>query len=897
MNVVVFTLLIFIMLFLSWILYTILSHTVLRETKLDKQIKKQKKLEKKNLKAEPQVDPNKPKAIPLGPPNKRRLWGALIGSVQGFLLLFLILMPVTSLTSSFGEVMSGPTVNSENSLVVFAEENELLSEYSSDIIKNTLGENIVSYFETFNNAIPTKILTVGGLNNSIFDSLSSVKVNGERVAIRRDAIIATKIYDNYMLVVEQIGYNEKFSELDVEVVRDAVDLLFETGLFRAFAEEALPYVLDLILNSEMIPNTGYSVEFEEALLLLIDSYKEDSSGFIKSFKKDMSALIDVAESALKCGLVDEAIIDIKDYDSLIRTVKKDNYKFLYDFTNNGYNSYIFRILTSKGLNIGLNIFSEKLSTETTHINLGTTNYEQIIWTSVKTPVFNFFKNTLDLYDIIKLYGIEDILANPKDFIADLGVEDINSLMTLLGKELDLVKNSPLFVGQTNNPVKGLITWLGSQNSLNELIDSSAMLAIPSWEVELNNFSSSLVGLKESESLDIILGENVDDNLDALMDNLLQPVSESPSADTYLKQILNPLLSSLITKKVVVYGLNFVNSSISGITLNSFTVQQLTPDQNADIIVVAEHIARCFSIFNGEPIDLETLDTTKIAGLLTALQSNAFRKGTVAELNSNSVNLAQKTVTGGGIFANYYIALVTYIVGDSASINYKTINWLNFFESAQNLSGNISDITEGSLEEFLNLGNEGAQEHLENLLESLGLDNSIVSDLSDLQGAIDSLNNGDLTEEEEEEAYESINSALESILNSTDEEGTPTIDAIVNIIQTFTEEDLSDQISSAIIASEQTVSNRLLFMTKTYSPINPLDYADSTLDTIHTDMSVLDATIADLTCGATYVLNQAVNSGTKIFVTNIDPLELNAKINNATTNEEIRTLVMSLFVIV
>lgn len=890
MNVIVFTLLIFVMMFLSWILYIILSHTVLKETKLEKQIRKQKKLEKKNKVTPEQLTPGqKPKAIPLGPPNKRRLWGALIGTVQAFLLMFLILIPITSLTGSFGEVLSNPNVN--NSLV-YADDDESLSEYSSDIIKNLIGTEIVSYFETFNNSVPTKMLSLGGLNKSIFDAFSTVTVNGEGIALRRDAVAATKIYDSYIMILEEIGENENLTDADFQVVRDAVDLVFETGLFRAFAEDAIPYAVDFIFSTEMMTDFSYSTELKEALDLAIATYKKDSSGFISGLKKDVVVVLNIAESAVKCGLVDEVVSDLTAYEDILETVKSNNYKFLYSLSNESCNSVLFRIAISKSMNVLLDFGSEKMSNKDYAVDLGDAGYENVNWNSMKDSLFGTLKTALDIYDIINLYGIDSLSSDFKATVGDIGTSDLSTLISLAGKELDFIKDSSIFAGQETNPVKSTILWLGQLSSVKDFIDAPAMLEVGSWQTELSGFSGSIVGIKDSGVLNLLLESNsISSDLELIIDTLLEPSSEK-----YVSKILNPILNSSITKKLIVYAFNEANSILNeagDFAFNDFKREDFTASQNADIVVVVENFLKCFSMFNtDDEFDLEKIDTEKLAGLLSALQSNAFRKGTASELENANVNLTKKTVSGGGIFANYYISFVTYIISPEANINYKSIDWSKFFTSAQALSSNIDDIIgNGSFEDLVNLGDSTSKEDLENLLDSLGLDSSVVSDLSDIQDALNNVDDEPLAEEE----YETINNALTNLLTSPEGEENA-VDTIISMIETFTEGELSNQISTEAISKEQVVSNRLhiLSAAEHCSSSNPIDYSSPSADPVHSGLNIFEGTIKDLTCGGTYILQKAIVSGTKIYITNIDEASLIAAINAETADVKIRSLVLSIF---
>lgn len=886
LNIVVFMLLIFIMKFLSWILFVILDKTVLKDTKLEtqikKQMKKQKQLDKKG-KSQKQLNPNLKKPLPLVPPKKRRLWGGLVGMVQGFVLIFLILMPITSLLGSFGEISAIPegVVAEENS-----SSNEFLNETIGDILRNSIGEETFEYFETYNNAFPTKILNLFGFNNVVFDSLTSINVNGQSIALRRDLVNAADIYNEIVMIRNQIDENETWAELSFDEIRNVVKLLFDTGLVKAFAEDAIPYVVEKLEENNTFYEMPFGTEVYNGILKIIECYEEDPDGFVNSLKNDCFILVNIIEIVFKSGIFDEIMSSNTNYEDYIEILEDNNYKIITDITDQLFNSFMLRVAVSSGLNVGLEMVSDKLSNDGIEINLGKTDYDKINWSSVKEPFTELITNGLDIFELLNSYDFIDNLETPKTLVNEISSSDLIILMSLLGREIDLVKNSPLFARQANTPFKGLVILL--EEKLPDFVDASAMLELTSWADELESLSSSIVMFKESGLLDYVIN---DENLNStdIFDILSGPSSGDLNADSYMVAIITPILNSSLSKKPLVYGLNQLNGLLEDameLTLIDFDYQTFPDDQNNDIINVAENITNSFSLFSelsgeegGENFDLSDLELTKLAGLLTALQQNAFRIGTAFEVGSSSIDLTNKTVTNGGIFANYYISFINYIVGYGSGINYKTVNWLDFFESAQSLSSVIDSLGgEGDgIGNFLDLGAPENEEDLSTILDALGLGqdkdgngiNDFVENIVDLQEIIARLEAGEI---DEEDAYNQLNDILETLINSENEDGENTIDTLVNLIENIVGDDtLSEQINSTVLANEQTITNRLYLL---LSDLNPLDYL--------TEKTRFEATISDLTCGATFVLQQSVNSGTKIYLDNIDSTTLEDEIDAALT---------------
>lgn len=889
LNIIVFFFLVSVMKVLSLIVSAIISRFALRETRLERAAKKQKKLERKldkglNPKTQAVI---KQQALPLPFPKKHRLWGGIVGSIQGLVLLFLFVLPFTSLLGIVNEISHAP----ENTLVVYADNSEeSLSEFSYDLLTSAVGEDILSYVETFNNSTPVKIASFAGLNNLIFDSLINIKINDQNISLRKEAITAIKIYDNYVLALDEFGQEENLSDFNFEIIEAIFKLVFNSDLVHAFGEEGAMYASSQLDNLDS-GSFLYFEEIQDSVDQIIKIYKNEPRGFIFGLKNDIEHLLVIAKNALTSGLVDDAITQSMSLDDILNDIKKSNYKLLSTFVSEGYSTSIIKVATTTALNVLLDLGSSSLSDENYTANLGSVVYKEVDWNSSKSSIYNLVKNLLDVYDTLNLYDISVSITNLKDLIHDFADEDVYTLFSLVGKEIDFVKSSPLFNEQVN-PVSGLINWLENNNYTEELIDAPAMLEVSSWQETFEPFSSSFFGLRDSGILDLILEGNpyIDDIIDALN----SPSSSEPGAESYTKLILRPIIDSSISKGLIVYALNEINTLLQenlSMGLIMFSKESFPTDQNEDILIVIDNVLQYFTILDDGELDLETVDVSKPAALLTALQNNAYRKNTSAPIEYN-VDLNNKTIAGGGIFSNLYVSLVVYIFGDETSINLKTVNWNSLLQSTQDLFSTLENLgDDSSFDNLLDLGSEESQDFLENLLESLDLDPSIAQDLVDINEAIEVLS-GNSPEMTDEEAYENIDQALNNLLESQDEEGNNTIESLIEIVESITGENISNEVNLTIIEKEQIVNTRLALL-NSLTPPYQINAGDETPDNIHPDLNLLGATIKDLTCGGTFVLTNFRGSG-KLIMVSSEYEEIRELINSATDNVSIQELVISVF---
>ncbi len=598
MNIVVFFLLVFIMQFLSWIVFIILAKTALKEARLARQQKKQKKLEAKNVEKGQLIKPGAPSVALAPKPKKYRWWGGAVGTVQGFVLLFLLFLPLTSLTTTISTIAHTDAetgIISSSELVVHAEDEKFLSETSADLLNYYVGEDIISYIDAFSGAVSTKILTIGGFDDVIFDAITSVPVNDENFAFRKDILDATKIYDEVVLFLDEFGSLPNYTQLNFNRVEKVVNLIFNMGLFKSLAEEAIPYGLTFFYDSDTYLEFPYNSEVKDTLDAMVADLKTSPEGFVKTLKSDIMSLVKVGSAATKSGLVDEVLASEISYENIISAIKKDNYALLSSISNNLFNSRSLQILIGNASNIGLAEAGNKIRSDSS-VDLGEIDYNNINWNNFKTNFYDLVKTGLDIYDILEPYGIQDIISNPKMLVENsFGNNDLKSTIRLVGKELNLVKTSPLFAGQTTiKTCDVLIDQISSLDKVSDFIDTTTLKTI-NLEIELNILSTPIVQLKESGLLSYVLNQTVDIN--HICELLLAKPADSD--DTYVRTILTPLLNSSLSQKPIKHAFELANQNIETlrnalgeqvveIDLTNFTA--LTNAEKDSVVNIAENTA-------------------------------------------------------------------------------------------------------------------------------------------------------------------------------------------------------------------------------------------------------------------------------------------------------------------
>ena len=412
-NLVVFSILIWIFRFLSWIIYIIIDRTAIKSSKIERQIKKQKKAEKKKLK-KGQVAAVESQIVLQQKP-KRKWLGALIGGVQGFILIFLIMLPFTSLFGIVGDLEKSSN-ESANVVVAESTENENLNEKVIDLVKFNVGDNVISYFDSYNNSVATKILTLGGLDDVIFDEITKVNTPNGSIKIRKELINFANVFDQTMEILNFSKEAKGWTDLNFDKAKTLIFNILDTDLVDQLVPELAPYAIEkYIYPSEMFTAQEYSEQAKTEINNLLASYKEN--GFMKSFKSDLNDIFDVIVCVFNDGLFDEIYSGEYSGSSILTYLKKDNNKLLNQAVDAIYKSKLGQTVMTVGLNYSNQMLNENLSLEK---KLLPYNSALLFEAKEKQSVKNIVGAILEAIDVVKESSeIENLSDEQIKIIANL----------------------------------------------------------------------------------------------------------------------------------------------------------------------------------------------------------------------------------------------------------------------------------------------------------------------------------------------------------------------------------------------------------------------------------------------------------------------------------------------
>lgn len=543
LDIVVFFILVLFTSFLSWIIYIIIAKTSLKQSKLEKQAKKQKKLAKKS---KGQLIKPELQQILVSKQNKHGWWGACVGLVNGFIFIFLLLLPITSITSTFSDIAKQDSVSAES---------EVLTATSSDLIRYYVGDEIISYVNAYSNSVAGKILTIGGLDDVIFDSVTSLKVNNQKVSIRADIKNVAKIYDNVVFLVDEVGGLDSYSKIDFKKVDAIVDSVFKIGTFRAVAVDALPYALNYLYETEMFKNLEYNAEIKFVANAVVDEIKKDPDGFVDALKTQFGGVIEVGKSACRVGLVDDLVGGKRDYKTIVSSLSKNNYELLNSITSNLLSKSATKVLVTEGGNVALEILEKMLGE---NVNLGRLDKSKVDWSKFNSTFSDEAKVLLSAFDTINKYDADKVFADFSILISkEFSTADFEKLVDCISKTAGYLQTNPLFVRQSINSFNALVDYAQTHETLKNFVDAG-VIKTSNLETEIQFLKPSIVALKHSGILHHAIKEEL--NVDYVASKLQQKIGENQTT----KVVLVPVLDSKITQKSIKFGLEKFNELVPSI---------------------------------------------------------------------------------------------------------------------------------------------------------------------------------------------------------------------------------------------------------------------------------------------------------------------------------------------
>ena len=250
----------------------------------------------------------------------RRIPGGFIAMAETFMFLLVLFAPITSLTQTYEEIVSASTAQGAST----SETSSMptIGEQLSSMLPVEVNEAILS----FNDSAFGVICSAGGFDDALFDGLSDVKIDGEKINVREEILNLASTYDEVAVFVNSVNANN-FSNLNFTPLKDSLNAIINNNLFKTVITDTLK---DFIVNYDALAeelNLSESIPQEVTDIIHDLQLKiTDEFDFYEYLSSDLLNALDIADNVIKSGTL-EAFMQLEDADveSILNIVvaKKD----------------------------------------------------------------------------------------------------------------------------------------------------------------------------------------------------------------------------------------------------------------------------------------------------------------------------------------------------------------------------------------------------------------------------------------------------------------------------------------------------------------------------------------------------------------------------------------------
>ena len=237
----------------------------------------------------------------------RRIPGGFIAMAETFMFLLVLFAPITSLTQTYEEIVSASTAQGAST----SETSSMptIGEQLSSMLPVEVNEAILS----FNDSAFGVICSAGGFDDALFDGLSDVKIDGEKINVREEILNLASTYDEVAVFVNSVNANN-FSNLNFTPLKDSLNAIISNNLFKTVITDTLK---DFIVNYDALAeelNLSESIPQEVTDIIHDLQLKiTDEFDFYEYLSSDLLNALDIADNVIKSGTL-EAFMQLEDAD-------------------------------------------------------------------------------------------------------------------------------------------------------------------------------------------------------------------------------------------------------------------------------------------------------------------------------------------------------------------------------------------------------------------------------------------------------------------------------------------------------------------------------------------------------------------------------------------------------
>ncbi len=360
-----------------------------------------------------------------------RAFGGLIGIFEGLIMLVLVFGPLSSLTGTYKELtqMSSYSVSASSDSGV-----KTISQYVDDAVPETVDKIVLAWDKSPVGKLPK----IFGLNNALFDHLSSVKVKGNKIALRKELTNIAYAYDDIVEIYD-LAANNKYDKIKFGELRASLNYVLDGNLFKVVISDSLKtFVLNYQdIKADLGLNT--TALMDDIVAEMKQTFSKVGFDARQYLKEDINAVVDVFDVIFSNDLINKYdAISEKDLINILQFVKDES---------SAVGTISKKVLSLNLVSDSFNVLLDKASKEVekqfaekeneVKLNTNITNKNKIVdeLLSVVDSIIDL-NSDINLADILKTDDIVDTLTS---------VDNIYKVMVKIGNTFDKVREFELLV--------------------------------------------------------------------------------------------------------------------------------------------------------------------------------------------------------------------------------------------------------------------------------------------------------------------------------------------------------------------------------------------------------------------------------------------------------------------
>lgn len=487
----------------------------------------------KQVKEECKIINGKPQMVVVKEKEKKyRLLGGLVKAVETFMFLLLLIMPINGLVKTFNQIVGSTTVSAESS-------NQSLS----DTIKENIPNEVLDIMSCYQDSIFFKISDVGNMNTAMLNQVASVKVNGQVVRLGDELNALVIIYDDYNYAMSlDFSKTETLKQIDFDRVRNFIRTISNMGTFKAFFEDGVKMAL-----TEWKVEAG-TTEYvaKQATQDVLDNYS------LSNFTDDLLSVVDIVETAVKEGLVDEFLKDDVNIDAIMNILSKENEKVSKKLVNSIFGINLLNKSIISFTNVGIYELEQELKTtegleniSIPRVKVKDASINPIEINSILSNVYKVYNelaklNTIDAETNKTIYFYNNLESDPYKCLSKGSEENNNySVYTVMSTIGDIYNGIySLEYLNNNNTLLSLFEALDGYNEVSKYVSLSVLKN--SIKHDFNCLATAVDLLVKADAIDALTYSEVESTSStSTLDN-----SETSNEDKLdFKKILNGLITN------------------------------------------------------------------------------------------------------------------------------------------------------------------------------------------------------------------------------------------------------------------------------------------------------------------------------------------------------------------